>query len=302
MWRLLTRAALAACLLAAVSASAAAGPAIDVIEAIRLGALDLKARHVRPEAAGFRTFLIVHDTLGSYQDPLVERLQSALAEQGDASLAINLSLAVGGREAPLDCNARHEHRHEDAIKEIAAWTDWLLGEGLGPVILAGVGRGGAQSAWSLSAGVGRKVAAAVLLAPLGWSPAEADAEYRARYQNGLAALLTRIAGLEPDTIVENVPFLHCGAVAATKGSIVSYYGVEPKRDTPTVLANVTTPTLALLPDHGVTEPTAKRFAQIKNPNVVVRTIADADAQFAGETFQSAMQAIDAYIRSVLPAE
>lgn len=272
-----------------------------VIETIRLGALDLKARHVRPAGAALSTIMLVHNTLGGFDATLITELQTALAEQGLSTLAINLSLGVSARMTSFECNDRHRHRHEDALEEIDAWTEWLLGEGLGPVALVGHGRGGAQIAWYLAKSGGKRVNAAVLLAPSGWTPRSADVEYRARYTAGIAALLTRIASFKPDDFIDNVPFLHCGSVVATRASISSYYGVEPKRDTPTVLATVKTPVLALLPDplsdnDGVT----KRLSAVKNQFISVRPIPNADAQFSSDALPVVVKAIEAYLQSLLP--
>jgi len=283
-----------------VPGKAAAPESMVRIETVRLGALDMKARHVRPPDAELETLLIVHDTLGAYSDPLIAALQSALAERGLASLAINLTLGVSGREAPLGCNVRQTHRHRDALEEIDAWTDWLLGQGLGPVVLVGHGRGGAQAAWHLASRAGARVAGGILLAPTGWTPKEADAEYRARYAAGISALLTRIAGLAPDAIVENVPFLHCGAVDATKAAIESYYGAQPMRDAPTALATDKRPVLVLLPEAGAAgeeAETARRLEALANPAVVVRRVPGADAQFAGAAFPAMVEALAAFARS-----
>ncbi len=274
-----------------------------VIETIRLGALDLKARHVRPPGAGLDTILLVHDTLGGFDATLVTELQTALAEKGLSTLAINLSFAVSERLTAYECNNRHRHRHEDAIEEIDAWVSWLQGQGLGPVALAGHGRGGAQVAWYLAKTGQKRVAGAVLLAPSGWTPRTADAEYRARYTNGIAALLTRIASFKPDDFIDNVPFLHCGSVVATRASINSYYGVEPMRDTPTALENVKTPVLALLPDPlSDNDDVTKRLSAIKNQYLSVRPIAGADAQFAADALPVVVTAIEAYLKSLKPAQ
>lgn len=272
-----------------------------VIETIRHGALDLKGRHVRPSGAGLDTILLVHDTLGGFDATLITELQTTLAEKGLSSLAINLSLGMSARMSAFDCNDRHRHRHEDALEEIDAWVDWLLGEGLGPVALIGHGRGGAQAAWYLKKSGAKRVAAAVLLAPTGWTPRSADAEYRARYTDGIAALLTRIASFKPDDFIDNVPFLHCGSVVATRASINSYYGVEPMRDAPTALATVKTPVLALLPDPlSDNDDVTKRLSAVKNQNVSVRPIPGADAQFGGDSLPIIVTAIEAYLQSLLP--
>jgi pimeloyl-ACP methyl ester carboxylesterase len=169
--------------------------------------------------------------------------------------------------------------------------------------LAGHGRGGAQVAWYLAKTGQKRVAGAVLLAPSGWTPRTADAEYRARYTNGIAALLTRIASFKPDDFIDNVPFLHCGSVVATRASINSYYGVEPMRDTPTALENVKTPVLALLPDPlSDNDDVTKRLSAIKNQYLSVRPIAGADAQFAADALPVVVTAIEAYLKSLKPAQ
>lgn len=296
----------AAPVVAPAVAAAPDGKTVDgaITETIRLGALDLVGRHVRPADASLATMLIVHDTLGAFGDPLVVNVQTALAKRGFASLAVNLSLGESGRAAPFGCNQPHRHRHEDALGEIDAWLDWLLGQGLGPVILAGHGRGGAQVAWHLATRGEGRADAGVLLAPSGWTPREADAEYRARFAAGLAALLTRIAGAKPDDLIEDVPFLHCGAASATQATIKSYYGVQPMRDTPTALAQDRVPTIVLLPDASVAaeeDKTFERFAKLNNSAVVVRTIDGADGQFSSDlAFSDMMDAIDAYLRSIFP--
>jgi pimeloyl-ACP methyl ester carboxylesterase len=294
-----------ACLMLSASPAIADIPAPSgaFIETIRHGALDLKARHVRPPGAGLDTIILVHDTLGGFESTLVTELQTALAEDGLSTLAINLSLGVSARMTAFECNERHRHRHEDALEEIDAWADWLLGEGLGPVALVGHGRGGAQIAWYLAKTGGRHVNTAVLLAPSGWTPRSADMEYRARYTNGIAALLTRIASFKPDDYIDNVPFLHCGSVVATRASINSYYGVEPKRDAPTALANVKTPVLALLPDPlSDNDDVTKRLSAVKNQFVSVRPIPGADAQFSSDALPVVVKAIEAYLQSLQPTK
>ena len=64
-------------------------PSGAIIETIRHGALDLKARHVRPPGAGLDTIILIHDTLGGFESTLITELQTALAEDGLSTLAIN---------------------------------------------------------------------------------------------------------------------------------------------------------------------------------------------------------------------
>jgi pimeloyl-ACP methyl ester carboxylesterase len=270
---------------------------------VRKAEIDLVGRMVRAPESSHRIAIVLHDTLGSYDDPLVRTLQNTFAKRGISSVAINLSLNQTRRIAPLDCGVEHAHRHEDALDEIRLWLDWLTAQGWGPAILSGVGRGGAQIAWYLAKEYESRVAAAILLGPNGLTPAQADADYRARYEAGLAALLTRLAKLPPDAVVPDTPFLNCGAVAATKASIVSYYGVQPMRDTPTALADIKTPTLALTPGLTRDAPnstTVERLEALKNPLVIVRTIEDADAQFSFKAGDEMAEAIDAYLRSMFP--
>ena len=69
--------------------------------------------------------LITHGTIFHNASELMVALQNLFAEQGYASLAINLGLNIDDRHGPYDCKVPHTHLHEDAITEIALWQQWL---------------------------------------------------------------------------------------------------------------------------------------------------------------------------------
>ena len=58
-----------------------------------------------------------------------------------------------------------------------------------------------------------------------------------------------------------------------------------------------------MPEAGAVAPdddTASRWEGLGNPAVVIRYIRGADAQFSGDAFGVAVEAMDAYFRSILP--
>ena len=108
---------------------------------------------------------------------IIANLQTLLADEEINSLAINLSLGIDNRQGPFDCAVPHEHRHEDAAAEIATWIEWLKGQGVDQVLLAGHSRGGSQVA-AYSQNADAIVMGQVLIAPSTWSRKYAAKAYQ----------------------------------------------------------------------------------------------------------------------------
>lgn len=115
--------------------------------------------------------LMVHGTLAHGEMEIMRSMQELLRDAGYNSLAINLSLGQDAREGMYDCDSTHRHKHEDAVDEIAAWVEWLKGEGAERLAVMGHSRGGNQVARYLADQADPMVEKAVLLAPQTWSEA-----------------------------------------------------------------------------------------------------------------------------------
>lgn len=227
---------------------------------------------VEPDGGGREkgVLVITHGTLAHKDMEIIAALQAALAERGIASLAHTLTLGMDRRKGMFDCANPHRHRHEDGVAEIGAWISWLKANGAGPLTLLGHSRGGNQAAW-FAAGPGKgRLNALVLLAPMMRAPgSDPAAAYKKRFKAGLGPILTKakalIAGGAGATLMDLPGFLYCPNSKASAKSVVSYYGPEPRRDTP-----------ALLPKLGVRVLVIAGSADTVVPNVAerVRPLAD----------------------------
>lgn len=191
--------------------------------------------------------LITHGTLAHNGMEIVSTLQGLLRDQGVSSLAITLGLGLDERHGMYDCALPHRHRHTDALDEIGAWLAWLKGQGAGQVILAGHSRGGNQTAWFAAERADSAVKAVVLVAPMTWSEAGAQADYRKRYDSELAPVLTRARELaaaeESEAWLDDTGFIYCKGARVQAQSFLSYHAPEPRLDTPALLGKITVPVL-----------------------------------------------------------
>ena len=221
--------------------------------------------------------LILHGTLAHNHMELVESLQELLAEREIGSLAITLSLGLDDRTGMYDCARPHGHRHADAIPEIGAWLDWLASQGHEQVVLLGHSRGGNQVAWTMVEADRPAAVGAVLLAPMTWDAAKAEAAYDAGSATPLAALLARAQAGEQ---LEAVRFLHCDGATVSAGSFLSYYADDARFDTPGLLPKIAKPVLVIAgSEDAVVADLAGRLEEIDQANVATLTVEGADHFF-----------------------
>ena len=109
--------------------------------------------------------ILVHDTLGHGRMELMAALQDGLRDLGVNSLAITLGLGMDKRRGMFDCAMEQDHRHEDAVDEIANWVQWLKEKGAASITVAGHGRGANQVALYAINRLDKSVKRAVLVAP-----------------------------------------------------------------------------------------------------------------------------------------
>ncbi len=228
--------------------------------------------------------LMVHGTLAHGQMEIMSSMQELLRDAGYNSLAINLSLGQDAREGMYDCDTIHRHKHEDAVDEIAAWVEWLKGEGAERLAVLGHSRGGNQVARYLADRPDPTVEKAVLLAPQTWSEGYYAKDYQANYDTELAPLLEKAEVLvergKMDEIIE-MDFIYCPDTRAQAASVVSYYREDPRMDTPTVLGEVSVPTLVIVAgaDTTVTDLEEKMAERVKDENVQMTVVPGADHMF-----------------------
>jgi pimeloyl-ACP methyl ester carboxylesterase len=180
--------------------------------------------------------LLVHGTLAHNGMEIIASLQSLLADEAVNSLAINLSLGIDNRHGAFDCTAPHEHRHEDALTEIGTWVEWLKGQGVNQILLAGHSRGGSQVA-AYSQNPDASILGQVLIAPGTWNPEYVATAYYNRYQKRLPTLID-VANQQATNgwMPEPTDFIYCNNAPKVKAaSFLSYYQPPQTLNTPDLL-------------------------------------------------------------------
>jgi pimeloyl-ACP methyl ester carboxylesterase len=194
--------------------------------------------------------LLLHGTLSHRDTEIIQSLETLLGDEGVSTLAVNLSLGVRARDGAFDCGAEHRHREQDATAELARWEAWLETQGVGDLTLVGHSRGANQIARYVLEEQPATARRLVLIAPPRWTEEGTERAYAARHGAALtplrdaaqqmvdadngAALLPQPAGL-----------LYCADARVSAESFLSYYRPDPLRDTPTLLARITLPTLVI---------------------------------------------------------
>lgn len=189
--------------------------------------------------------LIVHGTLMHHRMTLIADLQKRLAERGFGSLAITLGLSIDNRTGIYDCATPHMHRHMDALDEIDGWLMWLHARGVGSIALLGHSRGGNQVARFAAERPRDTLVAVVLLAPSTWTAEHAARLYRESNGIDIDAVRTKARAQPADAWMEGLPLLNCGPVKVTAGSFLSYHDLDPRLDTPSLLPQISKPTLVI---------------------------------------------------------
>ncbi len=279
--------ALFVCALAALTiAAATTGCVAEEVSLDYLG-LELSANlEVAPgKSLKHEVVLLVHDTLGHDRMELMAALQDSLRDQGINSLAITLGLGMNKRHGMFDCAMEQDHRHEDAIDEIASWVQWLKEKGAASITVAGQGRGANQVALYAINRLDKTVKRAVLMSPLMQSEEKAEAEYSARFGKSLRQELAKaeeLAASERGNQLVDVPgFLTCAKPRVTAGAFADYYSANAKFKTTNLLQSIKIPVLITIGDADPVLSEVKaaepEFASLKT--VVLAVIPGADQDF-----------------------
>ena len=193
------------------------------------------------------TILITHGTLSHNKSEIITALQELFLENEISTLAINLSLGLNDRHGPYDCSFPHTHKHEDAVAEIGSWLHWLKQQKVKQVSLLGHSRGGNQTAWFAAEHDDPVINKVILVAPQTWSPEYAAKGYQQSYAKPLSVILKKAQSLvssgKPKATMPHTDFIYCKDSSATAEAVVSYYATDMRKDTPTLLPEITKPVL-----------------------------------------------------------
>jgi len=190
--------------------------------------------------------LITHGSLAHNEMEIIVAIREALRERNIASLAISLGFNVDDRKGFYDCAVGvNTHKRHDAVDEIAAWVDWLNGQGAGPIAVMGHSAGGNQTAMYAAERLDPAVTAVILLAPGTYNSESQAASYKSRYGKDLSVLLERAGRMAPDALLEGVPFIRCETATVTAASFLSYYEPDASGDTAALAGAIAAPVLVI---------------------------------------------------------
>lgn len=230
--------------------------------------------------------LLVHGTLAHHGMEIMAGQQERLAERGLNTLAISLGLGVDDRHGMYGCpDSVHDHRHEEAVGEIAAWIGWLDNKGAGPITVLGHSRGGNQVArFATENPLAQRVARWVLVAPMTWNEEEEAASYERRYGAPLRPLVeaaqAKVKAGDGDAVMEVPGFVYCQNAKVTAATMMSYYAPDPRFDTPRLLASMPKPVLVAIGDRDEVVPDLPERLEGNAPEGVrVSVVTDAGHMF-----------------------
>lgn len=190
--------------------------------------------------------LITHGSLAHHEMEIVVAIREALAGRGIASLAISLGFNADDRKGFYDCAVGvNTHKRHDAVDEIAAWVEWLKGQGASRIAVMGHSAGGNQTAMYAAERLDPAVTAVILLAPGTYISESQAASYKSRYGMDLSVLLERARGMAPDALLEGVPFIRCETATVTAASFLSYYKPDASGDAAALAGAIAVPVLVV---------------------------------------------------------
>lgn len=216
--------------------------------------------------------VLIHDAQGHKESEVIRRLRQALVERGVSVLAPTLTLGIDRRAGAIDCRQVQGRTLADMVPEVEDWVNYARTTGSRKVFVAGLGMGANLVARYLA--VAPTVAGAIFVDPHGKAEDEQAAEdYEKRYGAPVATILAEaesmMATQRPDKGFDVPGFLNCASARITARAFMSFYALDAKRDTLSLMPQIRTPVLVL-----ATEPGARASA-------LTRRMADVKA--AGET-------------------
>lgn len=245
---------------------------------------------------GDGVILMLHGTLAHNRMEIMSTLAELLNEEGQSTLAINLSYNRDKRDsAMLDCGIEHRHKHTNALEEIGAWVHWLKEQGATQVTLLGHSRGGNQIVWYAKEQDSDLIQQVITIAPATYNKAQRAEDYKKRYETKLMPLYEKASGLleagKGDALMQ-AGFVYCKDAKVSADSFVDYYQDKTQFDTPTLLVDMPKPTLVITGEEDtVVKGLPEALSQLKADNVRHVDIEGADHFFRDLYADSVVEAI-----------
>lgn len=158
--------------------------------------------------------VVLHGFLQTYDFLTTQSIINDLSALGYTIVGPNLSLGVPDRRQSMQCQAPHNHRLDDDLREIDFWVEWLRRQGYARVILVGHSWGSQHGLAYVEAYPKAPVAAVVAVSLV---RVEQKADVRARQIADAEARLAR-----HDRALHPYALSFCKAYMANPQSYLSY--------------------------------------------------------------------------------
>jgi len=192
--------------------------------------------------------LIVHGYSGHNKMEIIRSAQQALLDNGQSSLAINLSMGIDNRHGFFDCTWPHRYLQEDTLDEISAWVDWLRDQGVSRITLLAHSRGANQAMVYAVDNKDSEVTQLVLLAPGTFDDTRQAFEerYGPSFDPQMARAEKLIAAGRGVELMENTDIMICPQTSVSANTFNSFYGRTSRfRNFKSYLPRIPMPTLVI---------------------------------------------------------
>lgn len=174
--------------------------------------------------------LIMHSFLAHNGMEIIKASQEAFLENGQNSLAINLSLGVDNRHGNYDCFIPIRHKLSDAFAELDAWINWLSAKGVKKIVLMGHSISSNQILNYAVKHNNPSVTGLVLLAPNTRGSASSPIRYKESYGADLSVVIKRanqlIAEGKKDQLMKDTDYGFCPKASVSADAFVAFYQKE----------------------------------------------------------------------------
>jgi len=249
--------------------------------------------------------LIMHSFLAHNRMEIIAASQSALLENGQNSLAINVSLDVDNRHGFYDCRVPIRFKLADALDELDAWIAWLKEQGATNVVLMGHSISANQVLAYAASRSEPAVQALVLLAPNTVGHPSSPERYMEDYDSDLQTVLARAEGLvqagRGDELMTQTDFGFCPKATVSAEAFYDFYEQDNEFwNAHVFLPRTHVPVLVIAGSMDERQPNIPEHVEpyVDDERVHLTVVEDADHFFRDLNIEEAVEAAVNFISSL----
>lgn len=249
--------------------------------------------------------LIMHSFLAHNRMEIIKASQEAFLENGQNSLAINLSLGVDNRHGNYDCFIPIKHKLSDSFAELDAWIDWLSAKDVKKIVLMGHSISSNQILNYVVKRNNPSVTGLVLLAPNTRGTASSPARYKESYGANLSEVLERANKLiedgKKDQLMKEIDFGFCPKTSVSADAFVAFYQKEKEFwNAHLYLPQVKVPVLIVAASNDEHQPNIDEYVKpyVDDKRIFLTVVEGADHFFRDLNIEDAVEETVAFVTNL----